>query len=110
MHRRTGRASPTRQDRTATAAPDLIGRGFTTTAPNLRWSAHFAYVPADEGWLYPAVVLDVFSRKIVGLAADHMRIQLVTDALAIAIAARRPCPGLVHHSDNRPCSLREFDV
>jgi putative transposase len=52
VHRRTGRASLTRQDRQATAAPDLIGRDFTSTAPNLRWTADITYVPTDEGWLY----------------------------------------------------------
>jgi putative transposase len=57
-------------------------------------------VPSDEGWLYLAVVLDLFSRKIVGWAmADRMRTELVTGALAMAIAARGPRPGLVHHSD-----------
>lgn len=100
VHRRTGRASLTRQDRQATAAPDLIGRDFTATAPNLRWTADITYVPTDEGWLYLAVVMDLFSRKIVGWAmADHMRTELVTDALAMAVAGRRPRPGLVHHSD-----------
>ena len=100
VHRRTGRASLTRQDRQAQAAPDLIGRDFTAQAPNLCWTADITYVPTQEGWLYLAVVLDLFSRKIVGWAmADHMRTELVTDALAMAIAARRPRPGLVHHSD-----------
>jgi putative transposase len=100
VHRRTGRASLTRQDRQATAVPDLIGRDFTASAPNLRWTADITYVPTDEGWLYLALVLDLFSRKIVGWAmADHMRTELVTNALGMAIAARSPRPGLVHHSD-----------
>ncbi|WP_406729538.1 IS3 family transposase [Streptomyces sp. GD-15H] len=100
VHRRTGRASLTRRDRQATAAPDLIGRDFTASAPNLRWSADITYVPTGQGWLYLAVVLDLFSRRIVGWAmADHMRTELVTDALAMAVTARRPRPGLVHHSD-----------
>ncbi|MFD8396776.1 DDE-type integrase/transposase/recombinase [Streptomyces sp. NPDC059680] len=97
MHRRTGRVTLTRQDRQAAAAPDLIGRDFTATAPNLRWSADITYVPTQEGWLYPAVVLDLFSRRIVGWAmADHMRTELVTDALAMAVTTRRPLPGLIH--------------
>jgi putative transposase len=100
VHRRTGRASLTRQDRMATAPPDLIGRDFTACAPNLRWTADITYVPTEEGWLYCAVVLDLFARRIVGWAmADHMRTELVTNALAMAVAARRPRPGLVHHSD-----------
>lgn len=100
VHRRTGRKSLTAQDRMATAPPDLIGRDFTAQAPNLRWSADITYVPTDQGWLYLAVVMDLFSRRIVGWAmADHMRAELVCDALAMAVTARRPGPGLVHHSD-----------
>ncbi|MDH6130566.1 DDE-type integrase/transposase/recombinase [Kitasatospora sp. GP82] len=57
-------------------------------------------MPTSEGWLYLAAIMDPFSRRIVGWAmADHMRTELVTDALAMAVAARRPRPGLVHHSD-----------
>ncbi|MGX4694913.1 IS3 family transposase [Streptomyces sp. JNUCC 63] len=101
VHRRTGRASLTRQDRRAQPAPDLIGRDFTASAPNLRWTADITYVPTGEGWLYLAVIMDLFSRRIVGWAmADHMRTELVTDALAMAVTARRPRPGLVHHSDS----------
>jgi putative transposase len=100
VHRRTGRASLTRRDQMATAPPDLIGRDFTATAPDRRWTADITYVPTEEGRLYCAVVLDLFARRIVGWAmADHMRTQLVTDALAMAVAARRPRPGLAHHSD-----------
>ena len=100
VHRRTGRVSLTRQDAQATAAADLIGRDFTAAAPNLRWTADITYVPTGEGWLYLAVVLDLFARRIVGWAmADHMRTELVTDALAMAVATRRPGPGLVHHND-----------
>ncbi len=100
VHRRTGRTALTRQDSTAKPAPDLIGRDFTASAPNLRWTADITYVPTEEGWVYLAVVLDLFARRIVGWAmANHMRTELVTDALAMAIAARRPRPGLVHHSD-----------
>lgn len=100
VHRRTGRKSLTRQDQGATVAPDLVGRDFTAPAPNLKWTADITYVPTEEGWLYLAVVLDVFSRRIVGWAmAEHMRAELVCDALAMAVSVRRPGPGLVHHSD-----------
>lgn len=100
VHRRTGRKSLTAQDRMATAPPDLIGRDFTAPEPNLRWTADITYVPTDQGWLYLAVVMDLFSRRIVGWAmAPHMRAELVCDALAMAVAARCPGPGLVHHSD-----------
>lgn len=100
VHRRTGRKGLTSQDRMATAPPDLIGRDFTAHAPNLKWAADITYVPTDQGWLYLAVVMDLFSRRIVGWAmAAHMRAELVCDALAMAVNARRPGPGLVHHSD-----------
>lgn len=86
VHRRTGRASLTRQDRQAAAAPDLIGRDFSAGAPNLRWTADITYVPTNEGWLCLTVVLDLFSRRIVGWAmVDHMRTELVTDALVMAV-------------------------
>lgn len=65
MYRRTGRASLTRQDRQATAAPHLIGRDFTASAPNLRWTADITYVPTGEGRPYLAVVPDLSSRRIV---------------------------------------------
>lgn len=100
VHRRTGRRGLTRHDRMATAPPDLIDRDFTATAPNQKWTADITYVPTDQGWLYLAVVMDLFSRRIVGWAmAGHMRAELVCDALAMAVAARRPRPGLIHHSD-----------
>ena len=100
VHRRTGRAALTRQDSTARPAPDLIDRDFTAHGPDLRWTADITYVPTGQGWVYCAVVLDLFARRIVGWAmADHMRTELVTDALAMAVTARRPRPGLVHHSD-----------
>ena len=100
VHRRTGRKSLTAQDRMAAAPPDLVGRDFTATAPNTKWSADITYVPTDQGWLYLAVVMDLFSRRIVGWAmAPGMRAELVCDALAMAVSARRPGPGLVQHSD-----------
>ncbi|OKI21376.1 transposase [Nocardiopsis sp. TSRI0078] len=100
VHRRTGRKGLTSQDRMAAAPPDLVGRDFTAHAPNLKWTADITYVPTDQGWLYLAVVMDLFSRRIVGWAmAAHMRAELVCDALSMAVSARRPGPGLIHHSD-----------
>lgn len=100
VHRRTGRKGLTAQDRMATAPPDLVGRGFTASAPNQTWMADITYGPTGQGWLYLAVVMDLFSRRTVGWAmAPHMRADLVCDALAMAVSARRPGPGLVHHSD-----------
>jgi putative transposase len=98
-HRRRRRGL-TRRDPQATPAPDLVQRTFTATAPDRLWTADITYIPTWSGWLYLAVVLDVFSRRVVGWAmADHLRTELVIDALDMAIWNRRPQPGLVHHSD-----------
>lgn len=100
VHRRTGRKGLTQRDAMATAPPDLVGRDFTAKAPNTTWTADITYVPTAQGWLYLAVVMDAFSRRIVGWAmAEHMRAELVCDALAMAVSVRRPGPGLIHHSD-----------
>jgi putative transposase len=81
-------------------APDLVARDFGPTAPNRLWCADITYVRTWEGWLYLASVMDCYSRRIVGWAlADHLRAELVDDALQMAIARRRPDHGLVHHSD-----------
>jgi len=79
---------------------DLVERQFRPAEPNSLWVADITYVPTWEGWLYLAAVQDAFSRKIVGWAmADHMRSELVVDALRMALARRKPKPGLIHHSD-----------
>ena len=81
-------------------AGNLLDRRFTADAPNRKWTADITYVFTDEGWLYLAGVMDLYSRKIVGWAmADHMRTDLVADALTMAIAHRRPGEELLHHSD-----------
>jgi len=96
---------PRRFRRTTVADPkaqvsDLVKRQFTATAPDQKWFADITYVRTWEGWLYLAVVLDAYSRKAVGWAmADHLRTQLATDALQMALTTRRPKPGLIHHSD-----------
>ena len=82
------------------AAADLVGRDFVPSAPNQLWVADIKYVPTAAGWLYLAVVVDCFSRRVVGWSMrDDLRAQLVVDALEMAVARRRPGPGLVHHSD-----------
>jgi transposase InsO family protein len=81
-------------------APNLIERNFTADALNRTWLADITYVETDQGWLYLATVMDLYSRKIVGWAmADHLRADLPLAALAMAIAAQRPGAGLIHHSD-----------
>jgi putative transposase len=81
-------------------APDLVERDFNPTGPNQTWSADITYISTWEGFLYLAHVQDLYSRRIVGWSmADHLRSELVVDALEMALHRRRPDPGLVHHSD-----------
>ena len=81
-------------------APNLLGRNFFAAAPNRIWLADITYVETDQGWLYLATVMDLYSRRIVGWAmADHLRTELPLAALRMAIAAKQPGPGLIHHSD-----------
>jgi putative transposase len=81
-------------------APDLVERDFNPAAVNRLWAADITYIRTWEGWLYLASVMDCYSRRIVGWAlADHLRAELVVDALEMAVARRRPDTGLVHHSD-----------
>jgi putative transposase len=83
----------------ARPAPDLIQRDFTAPAPDRLWVADITYIPTLVGFLYLAVVLDVFSRRVVGWAmAQHLRTQLVLDALEMACRQRRPTQ-VIHHSD-----------
>lgn len=79
--------------------PDLVERNFTASAPNQLWVADITYVPTWAGFLFLAVVVDAFSRKVVGWAmANHLRTELVLDALNMALYQRRP-NSVVHHSD-----------
>jgi putative transposase len=87
------------RDKDARPAPDLVEREFVATAPNQLWVADITYVPTWSGFLYLAVVLDVFSHRIVGWAmASHLRAELVIDALNMAVGQRRPST-VIHHSD-----------
>jgi len=97
-HRKGGPIT-TLRDAVARPAPDLVDRNFTATAPNQLWVADITYVPTAAGFLYLAVVLDAWSRKIVGWAmANHLRTQLVLDAIDMAVGQRRP-KDVIHHSD-----------
>ena len=83
----------------ARPAPDLVARDFRAQAPNRLWVADITYIPTWAGFLYLAVVLDAFSRRVVGWAmANHLRTELVLAALDMALAQRRPSD-VVHHSD-----------
>ena len=83
-----------------TPASDLVERQFRPDKPNVLWVADITYLRTGEGWLYLAAVQDAYSRQIVGWAmATHTRATLVVDALRMALARRRPPPGLIHHSD-----------
>ncbi|WEB40615.1 IS3 family transposase [Streptomyces yunnanensis] len=89
-------------DPRAGTRPDLIGRDFApgTTAPGTRWCGDITYIPTDEGWLYLATVIDITSRRVIGWAtADHLRTELVSDALRAACRQRRPACEAVFHSD-----------
>ena len=97
---------PKKRGRTTIRVPgvrvceDLVDRAFLAAAPNRLWVADITYLRTWEGWLYLVAVQDVFSRRIVGWSmADHMRTELATDALQMALAQRRPEPGLIWHSD-----------
>jgi len=99
-HRRRG-TTTTRRGAERIPAVDQVQRDFTASAPNRLWVADITYIPTWMGFLYLAVVLDVFSRRIVGWAmADHLRAELVVDALDMAITRRRPETGVIHHSDH----------
>jgi transposase InsO family protein len=81
-------------------AENVLDRQFDAELPNRKWAADITCVPTDQGWLYLAGVIDLCSRKVVGWSmADHLRTELVSDALEMAIARRNPGAGLLHHSD-----------
>jgi putative transposase len=81
-------------------AKNTLDREFQQSLPNQAWAADITYIPTDEGWLYLAAVIDLCSRKIVGWAtADHLRADLTSQALLMAVLHRQPPHGLLHHSD-----------
>jgi putative transposase len=87
-------------DHARPVAENVLDRNFEATAPNQKWSADITYIPTREGWLYLAVVMDLFSRRIVGWSmAATLHADIVLAALRMALARRRPEPGLLHHSD-----------
>jgi putative transposase len=96
---RRKRVTTTRRDRDARPAPDLVDRDFQAEGPDRLWVADITYVPTWAGFLYLAIVLDAFSRRVVGWAmAASLRTELVLEALNMALWQRRP-EGVIHHSD-----------
>ena len=97
-HRRGGPVT-TQRDKEARPAPDLVDRNFNAAGPDQLWVADITYLPTAAGFLYLAVVLDAWSRKVVGWSmANHLRAELVLDAMEMAVGQRRP-GNVVHHSD-----------
>ncbi|GHO48829.1 transposase [Ktedonospora formicarum] len=98
--RKRRRVVTTRRDATHPVAPNLLERDFTATAPNTKWVTDITYIPTIQGWLYLAVMLDLYSRAVVGwsMSAECSE-KLVENALKMALARRRPKAGLLHHSD-----------
>ncbi len=100
VSRRPKRRRTTVADPAAAPAPDLVQRRFQADRPNQLWVADITYIPTTEGWLFLGVLMDMFSRRVVGWSMhDDLKAELVIDALAMAITRRRPPAGLVHHSD-----------
>jgi putative transposase len=100
VHRRRHGKKRTRIS-AGSVAPDLVGRQFVADGPDQLWVADISYLRTWEGFLYLAVVIDACTRRVVGWAmADHLRRELVLDALGMAMQQRKPAPGLIHHSDH----------
>jgi putative transposase len=94
------RVVTTRRDVSHPVAPNRLDRDFTATEPNSKWVTDVTYVPTTQGWLYLAVILDLYSRAVVGWSMSaHCDEELVERALDMAVVRRRPKAGLLHHSD-----------
>ena len=88
------------KEKSVNVSTNLLNQDFSTSAPNRVWVADMTYISTQEGWLYVAVLLDLYSRRVVGFASDfHMKTSLPLRALEQAITLRRPKTGLIHHSD-----------
>lgn len=99
-YRRKFRPTTTDSAHSLPVAPNLLDRHFEAVAPNRVWVADITYIPTREGWMYLAVLLDLFSRAVVGWAmSSRITRELALDALRMALTRRRPPRGLLHHSD-----------
>jgi len=100
MRRHALRARPRRRRVPSAVSPNVLNRQFGAPAPNRKWVADFTYLWTAEGWLYPAAVVDLFSRRVIGWSMQPtMTAQLVTDALVMAIWRRGKPEAVLHHSD-----------
>lgn len=98
--RKRRRVLTTKRDATHPVAPNLLNREFTALAPNTKWVTDITYIPTMQGWLYLAVILDLYSRAVVGWSMSASCDEaLAENALQMAVARRRPKAGLLHHSD-----------
>jgi transposase InsO family protein len=98
--RKHRRVNTTKRDESHPVAPNLLNREFTASAPNKKWVTDITYIPTKQGWLYLAVMLDLYSRMVVGWSmSGNCDEKLVEHALEQALARRRPVAGLLHHSD-----------
>jgi putative transposase len=98
LRRRFRRTTDSNHDQAV--APNVLGRRFQAQRPNEVWVSDITYIRTWEGWLFLAVVLDLFSRRVVGWAMEsHMQTSLVLQALQMALGRRRPAPGMLFHSD-----------
>lgn len=100
--KKTRKRRPTTPQRQpgALAAPNILNQEFTAIEPNEKWVGDITYIDTAEGWLYLAVMIDLFSRRVVGWAmGDRMGTSLVEDAIKMALKNRHPKAGLLHHSD-----------
>jgi len=94
-HKRT-----TDSDHNFNIAPNLLDQDFPATAPNQKWAGDISYIWTGEGWLYLAVIIDLYSRRVIGWAvSDRMKRDLAIRALEMAINLRQPSPGCIHHTD-----------
>ena len=101
VSRRSFKPTTTQTDPSKTPAPNVLDQDFTAESPDRKWVTDITYLPTAQGWVYLAVVLDLFSRKVVGWSlSNSLATELVTEALRKAIEARKPEGGkLLHHSD-----------
>ena len=115
MHRRVGRLmrqngikiiriqkykATTDSNHAFNIAPNLLDQDFSTTGPNQKWAGDISYIWTGEGWLYLAVILDLYSRRVIGWAvSNRMKRDLAIHALEMAMALRQPSKGCIHHTD-----------